>query len=549
MPTDKKTAFAQGEGSLNLANKGAGASTPAPSAAGAAASPFGVKKLGDGGAVAATSKLGGGTSAFGGGAKPGATGFGNKAAGAKPFGASSTGGGGAAWNKSGATGTGGAFGGGAKSGGVFGSRSPTGGAFGKSATGGGGAFGGGAARGGQTTWNDEWAKVYRLVETTTAKKDEEESEKDKAQRNVLDTVMEPEVLELVANLQEHIHQQNLICKDVQRTLSEPKSAQRNKASVTDQIRDLQQKLLMIDNKALKSSEDIKSLRSKTEKETEFVMMLQQDMLQPRDGYDHSSSSLVYRYYTGMVLDWEHKIGGYQAQVTTLQRRLQPSISSGRTVHDEIEGLQVLLHEQQRAFVQLSARLHEIHEKIEQACGRVRPSLNLQTVKQEVSALYDNLSQGGQRSQPKRILQADAAAVQQQVMTSSASTSAFGGGAKAASGWGAKPSGVSGSPFAKTGAAGAKPGGIFGAKSGAAPSTPFGSKTASTPAPGSTPFGGQKPFGGAGQKPFGGASAAGSKAGGVDLNSTIKPGGFGIKNKAPAAPAGAPAKGNFFFGKP
>lgn len=43
------------------------------------------------------------------------------------------------------------------------------------------------------------------------------------------------VQDLAAGLQEHIHSQNSICKDVQRTLSEPKQT-----SVTDKIRDLQQ---------------------------------------------------------------------------------------------------------------------------------------------------------------------------------------------------------------------------------------------------------------------------------------------------------------------
>lgn len=66
---------------------------------------------------------------------------------------------------------------------------------------------------------------------------------------------------------------------------------------------------MIDNKAFKSAEDIKTLGNKTEKMNEFVMLLQHEMLQPRDGYDHSASALVYRYYSEMVLEWEEKIGG------------------------------------------------------------------------------------------------------------------------------------------------------------------------------------------------------------------------------------------------
>jgi hypothetical protein len=75
-----------------------------------------------------------------------------------------------------------------------------------------------------------------------------------------------------------------------------------------------QKLLMIDNKAFKSAEDIKTLGNKTEKMNEFVMLLQHEMLQGqrRDGgYEqYSSSALVYRYYSEMVLEWEEKIGGY-----------------------------------------------------------------------------------------------------------------------------------------------------------------------------------------------------------------------------------------------
>ena len=71
---------------------------------------------------------------------------------------------------------------------------------------------------------------------------------------------------------------------------------------------------MIDNKAFKSAEDIKTLGNKTETMNEFLMLLQHEFLQGQrreGGYaQYSSSALVYRYYNEMVLEWEEKIGGY-----------------------------------------------------------------------------------------------------------------------------------------------------------------------------------------------------------------------------------------------
>ena len=90
MPTDKKTAFAQGQGGLNLDPNAPAATasgteappgTPAPTAPGAAAPAFGTKRPGE--AQAATGAFGSKATPFGGGGAVGAGG-----ALSKPFGAS-----------------------------------------------------------------------------------------------------------------------------------------------------------------------------------------------------------------------------------------------------------------------------------------------------------------------------------------------------------------------------------------------------------------------------------------------------------------------------
>mmetsp|Transcript_15272 Transcript_15272/g.39279 ORF Transcript_15272/g.39279 Transcript_15272/m.39279 type:complete len:512 (-) Transcript_15272:334-1869(-) len=418
----------------------------------------------------------------------------------------------------------------AKSGSSFGKpgsslgKSSFGGRFSKGAAG----TGGGAVMSGAGRFNEELAnKMYRLPEAVTAKTDDEGKDNEKTPQNVLDTHMEGELVDLVAKLQEHIHQQNYIYEAVRENLTKPKA---DDTSVTRQIRDLQQKLLMIDNKAIKSAEDIKTLKNKTEKESEFVLLLQQNGVHTLDGYDQSSTALVYRYYSGMVLDWEQKINGYQAQVTTLQRRLRPS--ELHAMHDEIEGLQVLLQEQQKSFVQLSARLHDMHAKIDDTCARVRPSINLQTVKQEVSTLYDNLSQGSQRSHPKRHLQADAAAAQPEMTAAAAGQQKKSPYGQRSSTFGSKTTsfgnkGSGGGFGGKTTSLGGKGG--FGGNKGLpkSPTSPFASKSKNgeaTPGASSTPF--AKKSGGFGGKSLGAAS------GGGDLNKSIKPGGktFGAFGK-------------------
>lgn len=92
MPTDKKTAFAQGQGGLNLDPTAAAAAsgteappgTPAPTAPGAAAPAFGTKRPGE--TQTATGAFGSKATPFGGGGAAGAGG-----ALSKPFGGAGAG--------------------------------------------------------------------------------------------------------------------------------------------------------------------------------------------------------------------------------------------------------------------------------------------------------------------------------------------------------------------------------------------------------------------------------------------------------------------------